>query len=223
MTDKEDVLAKGFLSQETVDLLKKYLETLPEDNPYLFPSSRKTPQPISKIQLGNLLRDLAEKAGIKINNNKRLTFHCFRKMFLSAAIDSGIVLTAGKILCGKTVDNSDSTYLTTVKLRQHFFQLKRFLTINQQPKIETEKVESLKKAVNKLQEDLSTQKIIAETISEENRKLKSQIEDLKKGQSSLETKLDEMTNLFQATFGDLTKASIETIGDLDKKTRTKKK
>ena len=60
-------------------------------------------------------------------------------------------------------------------------------------------------------------------VSEENRNLKSQIEDLKKSQSGLETKVDKMTNLFQATFENLTKASIETIGDLEKKTRTKKK
>ncbi len=66
-------------------------------------------------------------------------------MFLSAAIDSGIGLTAGKILCGKTVDNSDSTYLTTVKLKQHFIQL-RFLTINEQPKVETEKERSPRRA-----------------------------------------------------------------------------
>jgi integrase len=215
MTDKEDVLAKRFLSQETVDLLKKYLETLPEDNPYLFPSSRKAPKSISKTQLGNLLRDLAEKAGIRINNNKRLTFHCFRKMFLSAAIDSGIGLTAGKILFGKTVDSSDSTYLTTVKLRQHFIQLKRFLNINQQPKVETEKIESLKMAVNKLQEDLNTQKIIAETVSEENRKLKLQIEDLKKGPSNLEKKVDTMTMIFQESFGDFVKASRKAIGELE--------
>jgi integrase len=223
MTGKEDVLAKGFLSQETVELLKKYFETLPEDNPYLFPSSQKAPKPISKTQLGNLLRDLAEKARIKINNNKRLTFHCFRKMFLSAAIDSGIGLTAGKILCGKTVDNSDSTYLTTVKLRQHFIQLKKFLTINEQPKVETEKIESFKKAINKLQDDLSTQKIIAETVSEENLNLKSQIEELRKGQSGLEKKVDKITDMFRVTFGDLTKASIETIADLKKKAGTKKK
>jgi len=223
MTDKEDVLAKGFLSQETVNLLKKYLETLPEDNPYLFPSSRKTPKPISKTQLGNLLRDLAEKTGIKINNNKRLTFHCFRKMFLSAAIDSGIGLTAGKILCGKTVDSSDSTYLTTVKLRQHFNQLKRFLTINQQPKIEIEKIESLKMAVNKLQEDLSTQKIITETVSEENRKLKSQIEDLKKGQTGLNEKINNMTTMFQETFGGLAKSSAEEIVKFQKKARKREK
>jgi hypothetical protein len=132
-------------------------------------------------------------------------------------------LIAGKILCGKTVDKSDSTYLTTIKLKQHFIQLKRFLTINQQPRVETEKIESLKKAVSKLQEDLSTQKIVAETVSEENRKLKSQIEDLRRSQSGLETKVDEMTNLFQATFGDLTKASIETINDHEKKSQTKKK
>jgi integrase len=223
MTDKEDVLAKGFLSQETVNLLKKYLETLPEDNPYLFPSSRKTPKPISKTQLGNLLRDLAEKTGIKINNNKRLTFHCFRKMFLSAAMDSGIGLTAGKILCGKTVDSSDSTYLTTVKLRQHFNQLKRFLTINQQPKIEIEKIESLKMAVNKLQEDLSTQKIITETVSEENRKLKSQIEDLKKGQTGLNEKINNMTTMFQETFGGLAKSSAEEIVKFQKKAGKREK
>ena len=125
MTDKEDVIAKGFLSQESVGLLKKYVETLSGDNPFLFPSNQKKNKAISKSQMGNLLRDLAEKAEIKVANGKSLSFHCFRNMFLSAAIDSGVGLTVGKILCGKTVDSSDSTYLTTVKLRQHFVQLKK--------------------------------------------------------------------------------------------------
>jgi len=40
MTEKEDVIARGFLSQENVDLLKKYIETLPKDNPYLFPLAK---------------------------------------------------------------------------------------------------------------------------------------------------------------------------------------
>jgi hypothetical protein len=60
--------------------------------------------------LGNLLRDLAGKAAVKINNNKRLTFHCFRKMFPSAAIDSGIGLIVGKILCGKTNSEEHHQY-----------------------------------------------------------------------------------------------------------------
>ena len=211
MTDKEDVIAKGFLSKETVDLLKKYLETLSEDNPFLFPSNQKTNKPISKSQMGNLLRDLAQKAEIKVANGKSLSFHCFRKMFLSAAIDSGVGLTVGKILCGKTVDASDSTYLTTVKLRQHFIQLKKFLTIEVQPKVEEEEVAFLKRAVSRLQEDLSIQRTISETLGEENNKLKSELELLKESQSGLEDKVETMTTFFQSAFADLTKETSQTI------------
>ena len=218
MTDKEDVVAKGFLSQETVVLLKKYLESLPEDNPYLFPSNQNAPKPISKTQVGNLLRDLADKASIKISNGKRLTFHCFRKMFLSAAIDSGIGLTAGKILCGKTVDSSGSTYLTTVKLREHFIQLKKFLTINEQPQIETDKIESLNKAIVKLQEELISQKIINEAVTKENLKQKLELAKLKKGHKETDKKIDAiMTTLFQSTFSDLLKSSMEKIADIEKR------
>ncbi len=174
MTGKEDVVAKGFLSQETLDLLKKYLETLPDDNPYLFPSNQKKPKPISKTQVGNLLRDLAQKAGIKIKNGKSLSFHCFRKMFVSASIDSGVGLTAGKILCGKTVDSSDSTYLTTVKLREKFVQLKNFLTIKQSAKLENNIVEKLETVVSKLSEELEQQKIVTQAVSGENLKIRKE-------------------------------------------------
>jgi integrase len=181
MTDKEDVIAKGFLSQETIDLLKKYVEILSEDNPYLFPSNQKKNKPISKSQLGNLLRDLAEKAEIKIDNGKSLSFHCFRKMFLSAAIDSGVGLTVGKILCGKIVDASDSTYLTTVKLKQHFVKLKKFLTIKQIAKPENEgDIENLKNVVTKLQEDLTQERIITQAVTEKNMKIMKDIEEMKK-------------------------------------------
>jgi integrase len=218
MTDKEDVIAKGFLSQETVDLIKKYLETLLEDNHYVFPSNQKNSKPISTTQVGNLLRDLAQKAEIKIANGKSLSFHCFRKMFLSAAIDSGVGLTVGKILCGKTVDTSDSTYLTTVKLRQHFIKLKKFLTINETPQIETNKIESLNNAIAKLQEELTSQKIINEAITKENIKQKKELAKLKKGHKATEKKVDAiMTTLFQSTFSDLLKSSMEKITDLEKR------
>jgi hypothetical protein len=199
MTEKEDVIAKGFLSSETVELLRKYIETLPEDNPYLFPSSQKQPKPFSRTQMGNLLTDLARKAGFKVNNGKSLTFHCFRKMFLSASIDSGVGLTAGKILCGKTVDSSDATYLTVVKLREKFSQLKHFLTINQKPQIEPEKLESLKNAVNQLQEDLTTQKTISETVSGENKKIKNELTELKKQVSKLQNLFEDAIEVFQGT------------------------
>jgi integrase len=177
MTNKEDVVAHSFLSQETVDLLKVYLPTLERKNgnSYLFPSNGKSR--ISDEWMNRLLQNLANKARMDLNG-KDLTFHCFRKMFLSASVDSGIGLTAGKKLCGKTIAQSDDTYLTTVNLRQKFVQLKKFLAINVQPQIETEKIEPLKNAINKLQEDLTQQKIIIDVISEENLKVKKQFEQL---------------------------------------------
>jgi hypothetical protein len=174
MTGKENVIAHGFLSQETIDLLKIYLPTLEKKNGnrHLFPSNGESH--ISDEWLNRLLQNLAAKAGINLNG-KDLTFHCFRKMFLSAAIDSGIGLTAGKKLCGKAIAQSDDTYLTTIHLREKFIQLTRFLAIQEQPKIETEKLESLKTVVNRLQEDLTQQRLITDTISQENVRVKKEI------------------------------------------------
>jgi integrase len=78
MTAKENVIAYGFLSQETIDVLKVYVPTLEhkKDNPYLFPSNGK--RCISDEWLNRLLQRLAEKAKISLNG-KSLTFHCFRK------------------------------------------------------------------------------------------------------------------------------------------------
>ncbi len=177
MTGKEDVVAHGFLSKETVELLKAYLPTLEKkkDNVYLFPSNGRSH--ISDEWMNRLLQRLAAKAQINLSG-KRLTFRCFRKMFLSAAIDSGIGLTAGKKLCGKTIAESDDTYLTTVHLKEKFIQLKKFLNIEELPKVEAEKIESLKSAVNKLQEELTQQKIITGTISETNIKMKKEVEQI---------------------------------------------
>jgi integrase len=191
MTAKENVIAYCFLSLETVDLLKAYLPTLEKKNgnAYLFPSNGSSH--ISDEWLNRLLQRLAENSKINLNG-KSLTFHCFRKMFLSAAIDSGIGLTAGKKLCGKAIAQSDDTYLTTVNLRQKFIQLKKFLTITEQPRVETEKIESLKSAISKLQEELTQQKLITDTISEGNITMKNENTDLKQRITNTEQKLAEL-------------------------------
>ena len=173
MTGKEEVVAYGFLSQETVDILKIYIPTLTKkDNPYMFPSNGKSH--ISDEWLNKLLKRLAKKAKIPMNK-KSLTFHCFRKMLLSASIDSGIGLTAGKKLVGKAIPQSDDTYLTTVNLKKKFTQLKKFQTIKQKPQIETETIETLQKAVSKLQEDLTIQQTITNSISKENQKIRKEL------------------------------------------------
>lgn len=178
MTNKEEIVAHGFLSSETIELLKIYIPTLKKDNLYLFPSNGK--RHISDEWLNRLLQKLVEKAQIELNG-KSLTFHCFRKMFLSTAIDSGIGLTAGKKLCGKAIPKSDDTYLTTMRLREKFIQLKTFLTIKQTVQPENhEIIEELSKAVTKLQEDVNAYKTIAETITEKNRVLEEQITEIQK-------------------------------------------
>jgi site-specific recombinase XerD len=177
MTDKEDIVAHGFLSQETLDLLKVYLPTLirKNGNPYLFPSNGESH--ISDEWMNRLLQNLADKTQIDLNG-KDLTFHCFRKMFLSAAVDSGIGLTAGKKLCGKAVAQSDDTYLTTVNLRQKFIQLKKFLAIKEQPRVDADQIESLKSAISGLQEELTLQRTITTAITEDNIKTKEQLRKL---------------------------------------------
>lgn len=113
-------------------------------------------------------------------------------MFLSTAIDSGIGLTAGKKLCGKAIAQSDDTYLTTVNLRQKFIQLKKFLSIKEQPRLDIEKIEPLKNAISKLQSDLTDQKTITNVISEDNQKIKKQLDE--RG-NELEVVKNELTAL----------------------------
>jgi len=98
MTDKEEVLAYGFLSDETVRLLKLYLPTLKSENSYLFPSNGKSH--VSDEWLNRLLKKLARKAQIEMNG-KSLTFHCFRKMFLSASIIQGSAIQLERSFVGK--------------------------------------------------------------------------------------------------------------------------
>jgi len=194
MTGKESMIAHGFLSKDSVKLLKVYVPTLEGENDYLFPSNAQNH--ISDEWVNKLIKRLAEKAKIS-TQGKQLSFHCFRKMYLSAAIDSGCGLTAAKKMCGKAIPQSDDTYLTTIHLRKKFIQLKKFLTINEQPKVETEKIESLKNAIVKLQEQLTEQKLITETISEQNIKLKPLIEFIEGFES--EEKLQRFLDLLRAS------------------------
>jgi hypothetical protein len=175
LTQKEKIPAQCFLSQETVDLLKTYLPTIKKkNNAHLFSSNGKSH--ISDEAISKMLNRLAEKAQIDLAG-KSLTFHCFRKMFLSSAIDSGIGLTAGKKLCGKAIARSDDTYLTTVKLREKFIQLKKFLTIKQTPEIETRQIEKLSAVVAKLAEELDQQKVLNQAVTTENLKIRREFKE----------------------------------------------
>lgn len=128
-TRKEHVWTKGFLSAETVQVLKTYLATLKKrkrPSPYLWPSNGR--HPLDDDSFGVWLKKLAEKAGIK-TGNQRLTFHCFRRLLMRAAIETGVGLTAAKLMVGKAVAKSDETYIAKAKLRDAFIKLSKYLNV----------------------------------------------------------------------------------------------
>jgi integrase len=175
LTQKEKIPAHCFLGKETVDLLKTYLPTTKNrKNEYLLASNGRSH--ISDEAVSKMLNRLADKAQIDLNG-KSLTFHCFRKMFLSASIDSGIGLTAGKKLCGKAIARSDDTYLTTVKLREKFIQLKKFLTITQSSEIEGQQIGKLSTLVAKPAEELDQQKLVSQAVASENLKIRREFRE----------------------------------------------
>jgi integrase len=151
ITEKEEVVSKSFLSAQTVELLKSYLRTLNEDNPYLFQNgdgSHYEPEAINKR-----LKVLAKKAKIHIPRGKRLRFHCFRKRFLSECANAGLPVTSAKILVGKSVSVDMLTYLSEVEHKKAFEAVHERLRLTEVQATVTAKdkeIEALKKEVEEL-------------------------------------------------------------------------
>jgi len=155
ITEKEDVLAKSFLSQETVDLLKEYLPTVKDNrNLYLFPSNGEGHFDTESIN--RILKDLAEKAKVKIPKRKRLRFHAFRKRFLSECANLHIDVNTAKVLVGKQVEKDMLTYLSEVEHREAFIKVHERLRLTEAPMRKTkESATELEKRVDRLERMLN--------------------------------------------------------------------
>lgn len=151
ITEKEDVLAKTFLSDEVVDLLRRYLPTLPDDNPYLFPSNGKGA--LDHTTFNRVVKELAEKSEINIPHKKRIRFHCFRKRFLSEAANLRIDVNLAKLMCGKSVPKSMLAYLSEANLKESFLKLSGRLRLTEKKPTTTtttKEAMELKKEVERL-------------------------------------------------------------------------
>jgi integrase len=126
LTKKEQVIAKSFLSNEAVQLLKEYLPTLGE-NPYLFPSNGKGH--LNHTTFNRILKDLAERANLKFPKGKRIRFHCFRKRFLSESANLRIDVNIAKLLVGKSVECAMLAYLGETDLRTAFERISERLRL----------------------------------------------------------------------------------------------
>jgi integrase len=158
MTQKEDVLAKSFISEETAQLLKQYLPSLPEHNPYLFPSSNGSKSHLGEEAINRGLRKLAKKANVTIPTRKRLRFHAFRKRFISTCADLSIDINTAKILVGKNVEASMLAYLSEVRHKDSFIKVYRKIRLTEETK-ERKPIPTteLEKRVAELEEKSETQ------------------------------------------------------------------
>jgi integrase len=150
ITEKEDVIAKSFVSAESVELLKEYLLTLPKDNLYLFPSNKE--HFIDPDTINRTLNGLAEKANVHIPKGKRLRFHSFRKRFLSTCANLSIDVNIAKILVGKDVESSMLAYLSEIEHRVAFIKVYDVLKLTEIPMRKTrESTTDLEKRVDDLE------------------------------------------------------------------------
>jgi integrase len=156
MTEKEGVVAKAHLSAETVELLKTYQPTVKDNpNPYLFPSNGKVN--IDTDTVGWNLKQLAEKSGLTIPIGKQLTFHAFRKLFISTGKNLNVDPDVIKAMCGKQVAQDIMTYMTTIDWRKAFSQIADVLKIQGFTAKNHARLEDLKEQVENLTKQLADQ------------------------------------------------------------------
>jgi integrase len=182
MTEKEEVLVKAHLSAETVELLKTYLPTIKDKpNPYLFPSNGKGY--LDEDTFGWNLKELARKAGIVVPKGKRLTFHMFRKLFISTGKNLNIDPDVIKALCGKKVDADILTYMTTVQWREAFSKIAEQLKIQVLPTKNHVRLEELEERNKKLEEQVSmlwqTLDSTMKALEEKDEKRKAKMDEIR--------------------------------------------
>jgi len=161
VTEKEKVLAKSFLSLETVELLKTYLETLPKENPYLFPANHE--RHLDGETINYHLNEIAKTAHIKIPEGKRLRNHCARKRFLSECANLKIDPNTARILCGKDVEESMLTYLSEVSHRKAFIELKEVLNVSNGAIKKTLQTKDME--IEKLRKELEETKLLVKAMT----------------------------------------------------------
>jgi integrase len=207
ITEKEEVVAKSFLSAQTVQLLKTYLKTLPEDNPYLFPNGNGSH--LDAESINKRLKVLAKKSNVRIPKGKRLRFHCFRKRFLSECANLKIDINTAKILVGKSVSKDMLTYLSEVEHKKAFEEVHRRLQMSEVKAVVNAKdaeIEALKKRIEELEimnkgliEMLAKQPQIVGISGDEETAKATIIERIKRlGKEAIEKEKEEYKKLIES-------------------------
>ena len=125
LTEKEEVIARTFISEEFKGLLDKYLDTVDKSVPYLLQSARNGHLTTKRINA--IFKELGERAGIKSHGLFR--WHIGRKLFLRTCAELGINQWNAKMFCGKAVSKDIATYVNGVQLKDDFVKVSKVLRL----------------------------------------------------------------------------------------------
>lgn len=165
-TNKENVVARSFITQEFKAILDKYLNTIDKNNKYLFQSARKGH--LTTRQIDNILKGLVKRAGVV--NHGLFRWHTGRKLFLRSCAELGISSWSAKLMCGKSIPASDDTYVHDAELKNDFTKLSNTLRLF--PKTTAESTD-LKKSIDLIFQVLRS--LVEDKLKEEGFKADSAI------------------------------------------------
>jgi integrase/uncharacterized coiled-coil protein SlyX len=199
LTEKEKELSSTFISCETVELLKVYLPTLREDNEYLF-QTRSNGSHIDDETLNGMLQELGFKSGLTDkdgiflngrNKGKRLSWHSFRKTFLTTATNLEIDPDTKCLLVGKSIEKGESmeTYLGDIHLREAFLTVRNALALNK-----TQQVERQADEIAELKATITAQSQTIMNQQTEIRVLNEKLASLEFGQKTQQKMIMDMDN-----------------------------
>jgi site-specific recombinase XerD len=103
-TRKENVVAHIFVSAEFREILNRYLKTIDPKNKYLFQSVKN--EHLTTKHIDYMLHALVKRAGLPNN----IHWHLGRKLVFRTGLELGIPNPNMKLMLGKSVPMSDSTY-----------------------------------------------------------------------------------------------------------------
>ena len=173
-TRKEQVTAFIFVSVEFRELLNKYINTLDKSNKFLFQSAKN--EHLTTKHLDYTLKQLAKRAGFQ--DWTRFHWHLGRKLVLRTSAELGLSIWSAKMLTGKSIPSSDSTYLQGTELKADFDKLHKVLTLK--PSNGNGKITNLETLV------LSLEK--------ENFELKQRVELLQKNFEGMQKMMDRIAD-----------------------------
>ena len=112
--EKEETEMLGCLTPEAIDWIEKYLEkTKNVETPWLFPNSSGK-HPISQDTINDIIKRLVAEANIKTVGKIRF-YGVSRKFLIPTLVSAGLSEWEVKLIVGKTIPTTDSTYLEGLK------------------------------------------------------------------------------------------------------------